>query len=372
MKHPTPPYPSLAVAALLFAAVPAGLAADKPQPEPPPSAEFLARLDPQMAEVVKAAADSGALPLYQLDAAKARKQPTAADAALVVAKARGMKAAPQEVGDVDSIKVAGKDDKLDAILYRPTGSTKKDATPLPVLVYFHGGGFVVASAKVYDASARALAEAAHCVVISVNYRLAPEDKFPAAPEDAYAAVQYVIKNSAELNIDSKRVAVGGESAGGNLATVVCLMAKDRQGAMPVHQLLVYPVSDWTSTRPSHQEWALSPLLLEKNLPWFGGMYFAAAGDMKKPYASPIFAEDFKGLPPATIINAQCDVLADDGAAYARKLEEGGVKVTHKVYPGVAHEFFGLGMVVDKAHDAEQFAAGELRKAFASGATVKSE
>lgn len=363
---------SIAAAALLATAPGALLAADKPQQDPPPPAALLSKLDPQMAEVVQAVVDSGALPLYQLDAAKARKQPPASAAALAVAKNRGMKVKPQEVGDRDSIKVAGKDEKLDAILYRPVGSTKKDAEPLPVLVYFHGGGFVVADATVYDASARALADAAHCVVISVNYSLAPEYKFPAAPEDAYAAVQYIIKNSAELNIDSKRVAVGGESAGGNLATVVCLMAKDRQGAMPVHQLLVYPVSDWTSTRPSHEAYGLVPVLPEKNLPWFAGMYFSNPADMKKPYASPIFAENFQGLPPATIINAECDVLADDGAAYARKLEEGGVKVTHKVYPGVVHEFFGMGMVVDKAHDAEQFAAGELRKAFASGASVKSE
>lgn len=360
-------------AAVLLASNPiALLAADKPQQDPPPSAELMSKLDPQMAEVVQAVVDSGALPLYQLDAAKARKQPPASAAVLVVEKKRGMSAKPQEVGDRDSIKVAGKDQKLDAILYRPVGSTKKDAEPLPVLVYFHGGGFVVASATVYDASARALADAAHCVVISVNYSLAPEYKFPAAPEDAYAAVQYVIQNSAELNIDSKRVAVGGESAGGNLATVVCLMAKDRKGAMPVHQLLIYPVSDWTSTRPSHEAYGLVPVLPEKNLPWFAGMYLPSTTDMKKPYASPIFAEDFKGLPPATIINAECDVLADDGAAYAKKLEEGGVKVTHKVYPGVTHEFFGMGSVVDKAHDAEQFAAGELRKCFESGSKVKSE
>ena len=164
------------------------------------------------------------------------------------------------------------------------------------------------------------------------------------------------------------MAVGGESAGGNAATVVCLMAKERGGAMPTHQLLVYPVTDWNSTRPSHVESGLSPTLPEKNLPWFSGMYFADPADSKSPFASPINATDLKGLPPATVITADLDVLRDDGMAYAKKLEAAGVPVASENYVGVLHEFFGMGSAVDQARKAEGFAAGELKKAFAGSAT----
>lgn len=343
---------------------------DKPVSDPPPPAEFLNKLDPQMQEVVQAMLDAKPKPFYQLDVSAARKQPPPGVAAATVAKKHG-KSAKDEVGDRDKITVGGAGgEKLDALLIRPEGNKGKDGSaPLPVLVYFHGGGFVVADAKVYETSARALADLAGCVVISVNYRRAPENKFPTPVEDCYAAVQDIINNAKQLNIDSKRVAVGGESAGGNASTVVCLMAKDRGGAMPVHQLLVYPVTDWNSTRPSHVENGLSPTLPEKNLPWFSGNYFASPDDSKKPYASPMNATDLKGLPPATVILAAQDVLRDDGMAYAKKLEEAGVRVTTKNYDGVLHEFFGMGSAVDKAKQAEIFAAEELKKAFAGGSAA---
>ncbi len=347
-------------------------AADKPVADPAP-ADFLSKLDPQMKEVVEAMLATKQPPLHELEPAKARKGLTFADAVKAVEKKRGDSTKKEEVGDRDKIKVAGKDDKLDAILYRPVGNKGKDTSqaPLPVLVYFHGGGFVIADADVYDASARALADSAHCVVISVNYSLAPEHKFPAAVEDAYAATQYIIGNSAQLNIDSKRVAVGGESAGGNLATEVCLLAKERGGVMPVAQLLVYPVSDWMSTRPSHVTYGSSPVLPEQNLPWFAGFYLPSKEDGMKVEASPIYAKSFKGLPPATIILAQCDVLSDDGKAYGEKLKADGVQVTVKEYMGVTHEFFGMGAVVDKAKEAEEFAATQLKQAFA-GSMVKAQ
>lgn len=370
MKKPLNPSWSLLAAAALAVTVPVGVyAADKPVADPPPN-DFISQLDPQMKSVVEAMIQAKTPPLHVLTPEQARKGPTFADAVKSVEKGRGKSTKQQEVGDRDEIKVAGKDGKLDALLFRPVGNKGKDTkeAPLPVLVYFHGGGFVIADAKVYEASARALADAAHCVVISVDYRRAPENKFPAAVEDAYAAAQYVIENHAALNIDSKRVAVGGESAGGNLATEVCLLAKERGGAMPVAQLLVYPVTDWTSTRPSHVKYGSSPVLPEKNLPWFAGYYLPSKEDAKKPEASPLFAESFKGLPPATIILAEDDVLADDGKAYGDKLKEAGADVTVKEYPGVTHEFFGMGAVVDKAKEAEDFAAAQLKKAFGAEAS----
>lgn len=363
---------ALAVAGLCIpVGSPFALAADKPVPDPAPPAEFLNKLDPQMREVVQAILEAKPKPLHELDVSAARRQPPPGVAAAQVAKKRGAPAL-EEVGDRDKISVAGANgEKLDALLFRPQGNKGKDSPPLPVLVYFHGGGFVIADNKVYEPSARALADLANCVVISVNYRRAPEAKFPVAVEDAYAATQDIIKNAKELNIDSQRVAVGGESAGGNAATVVCLMAKERGGAMPVHQLLVYPVTDWNSTRPSHVESGLSPTLPEKNLPWFSGLYFANLEDSKQPYASPMNAADLKGLPPATVITADLDVLRDDGQAYAKKLEAAGVPVASKNYGGVLHEFFGMGGAVDQAKEAEGFAAEALKKVFGAGTPTAS-
>lgn len=339
-------------------------AADKPVANPPPE-DFLKKLDPQMLAVVDTILKTKSPPFYELTAEQARRVPPPGVAAVLVAKQHG-NPAKEEVGDLDKIKVPGAAGELDAILYRPVGDKGKEGPTLPALVFFHGGGFVVADAKTYDASCRALADTGGCVVISVDYRRAPENKFPAAPEDAYAATQYIISHAAEHNIDPKKVAVGGESAGGNLATVVCLMAKERKGVMPIHQLLIYPVTDWKSERPSHTEYGDSPVLPEKNLPWFSGMYFENPADAKKPFASPIYAESFKGLPSATIINAQDDVLADDGAAYAEKLKAAGIPVKHEVYKGVTHEFFGMGLAIDRAKAAENFAGEQLKKAFASG------
>ena len=355
---------ALTVSAALLPVQTSLWAADKPVADPPPDA-FLKTLDPQMLEVVNAILKTKQPPLHELTVEQARKQIPAGVAAVLVAKEHG-NSAKEEVGDLDKIKIPGAAGELDAILYRPEGDKGKEGPTLPCLVYFHGGGFVIADAKTYDASTRALADTGGCVVISVDYRRAPENKFPAAPEDAYAATQYVINNAVRFNVDPKKVAVGGESAGGNLATVVCLMAKERKGGMPVAQLLIYPVTDWKSERPSHQEYAASPVLPEANLPWFAGMYFESPADAKKPLASPIYSDNLKGLPPATIINAQCDVLADDGAAYAEKLEAAGVPVKHEVYKGVTHEFFGMGLAVDRSKAAESFAGEQLKKAFASG------
>ena len=361
----------LAAAVIAFNIAPVHVnAADKPVANPPPE-DFLKTLDPQMLEVVDTILKTKSPPFYELTAEQARRIPPPGVAAVVVAKKHG-NPAKEEVGDLDKIKIPGAAGELDAILYRPAGDKGKDGPTLPALVFFHGGGFVVADAKTYDASTRALADTASCVVISVDYRRAPENKFPAAPEDAYAATQYVIQNAARFNVDPQKVSVGGESAGGNLATVVCLMAKERKGTMPVHQLLIYPVTDWKSERPSHTEYGESPVLPEKNLPWFAGMYFENPDDAKKPFASPIYSKDLAGLPPATIINAQCDVLADDGKAYADKLEGAGVKVKHEVYKGVTHEFFGMGLAVDRAKAAENFAGEQLKKAFATASKSKAE
>jgi acetyl esterase len=201
---------------------------------------------------------------------------------------------------------------------------------------------------------------AKAIMVSVDYRQAPEHPFPAAPNDAYAAYIWTTQHAKEFNGDPMRVAVGGESAGGNLATVVSTMARDKKAQMPVHQLLVYPVVDNDMNNASYQRNAAAKPLNKPMMAWFFKHYGA---DPKSPYALPMKAGSLKGLPPATIVAAEIDPLLTEGKAYADKLKKDGVKVDYKEYSGVTHEFFGMGAVVPKAKDAEQFAAEALKKAF---------
>jgi acetyl esterase len=266
--------------------------------------------------------------------------------------------APEQVGSVKHQTIAGPGSELLLRIYTPSGDG-----PFPVLVYFHGGGWVVANLNTYDASARALCNAAECIVVSAAYRKAPEHKFPAAVEDAWAATEWVMGKATSFQGDRGRVAVGGESAGGNLAAVVCLIARE-QGAPPlVHQLLIYPVTDLSSARLSYQEHKHARPLSAAMMSWFKKHYLRNEADASNPYASPLLMRDLTGLPPATIINAEYDPLRDDGLAYAEKLRASGVAVTHHNYVGVMHEFFGLTGLIDTAKDAVKLAAGELKKAF---------
>jgi acetyl esterase len=191
------------------------------------------------------------------------------------------------------------------------------------MMYYHGGGFVIADTKVYEASPRALAKMANAIMVSVDYRQAPEHKFPAAPNDAYAAYQWTLEHAKEFNGDPMRVAVGGESAGGNLATVVSMMARDKKVALPVHQLLVYPVVNDDMNTPSYQRNANAKPLNKAMMAWFFKHY---GGDPKSPYALPMKADSLKGLPPATIVAAEIDPLLSEGKAYADKLKKDGVPV----------------------------------------------
>ncbi len=247
-------------------------------------------------------------------------------------------------------------------IYYPSGNGT-----FPALVYFHGGGFVIANLDTYDASCRALANAAGCAVISVAYRQAPEFRYPAAPLDALAAYRWVLQNGDSIRVDVNRVAVGGESAGGNLATVTALQARDRGLPLPVHQLLIYPVvnmyfSNPSPNFPSYAENVDAAPLATPALLWFYRLYLRRAFDAFSPYASPLRA-NVSGLPSATVITAQIDPLRDEGEAYATKLGEADVAVKLQRYEGVTHEFFGLGAVVDKAKQAVTFAATELKTAF---------
>jgi acetyl esterase len=203
------------------------------------------------------------------------------------------------------------------------------------------------------------------VVVSVEYRLAPEHKFPAAPEDCYAALQWVGANAAAINGDPEHIAIGGDSAGGNLTAVVAQMSRDRGGVRPVYQLLVYPVTDHRYDTPSYQENADGYLLTKDAMVWFWNHYLRSEVDGNSPLASPLRAESLRDLPPALVITAEFDPLRDEGGAYAAKLQEAGVPVTLSRYDGMIHGFFSLGAVLDQGKNAISEAAAGLRAAFST-------
>jgi acetyl esterase len=321
--------------------------------------EAVSTPEAQMKAVLDELAAFNAPPIDKLSPANARNLPTAADAVIGVLAKQG-KPAVEMVGDISHELIPGPAGDLLARIYRPQGNG-----PFPVLIYFHGGGWVIANLGTYDASCRALTNAAKCMVVSIAYRQAPEHKFPAAAEDAYAAVQWVITNAAKLNGDPSRVAVGGESAGGNLAAVTCLMARDQKGKMPVHQMLVYPVTNYAFDTPSYQEIGNNPgvPLNRLGMQWFWEQYLKNPSDGSNPYASPLRAESLKGLPPATVITADIDPLRSEGQAYAQRLRTEGISVTTTNYTNVTHEFFGMAAVLDKAKQAVNEAAIGLQSGF---------
>lgn len=322
------------------------------------SVEAASTPDAQMKVVLDELAAFNAPPIEKQSPMNARNNPTVADAVIGVLAKRG-KPALEIVGDVSHQLIPGPGGDLLARIYKPKGNG-----PFPTLVYFHGGGWVIATLDTYDASCRALTNAANCMVVSVAYRQAPEHKFPAAAEDAYAATQWVISNATQLNGDPNRVAVGGESAGGNLAAVTCLMARDRKGKMPVHQMLIYPVTNYAFDTPSYQENANAKPLNRAMMRWFWGHYLKNESDGSNPYASPLRAESLRSLPPATVITAEIDPLRSEGQAYAQRLREAGSVVRATNYNALAHEFFGAGAVVNKAKQAVSEAAAGLRSGFA--------
>jgi len=321
------------------------------------AAEKAAMPSAPMQKVLDSLASLGGKPMETLTPAEARKQPTPADAVKKVMQEMGKSAAPDPAVSMKSMMVPGPLGDIPIYVFTPEGKG-----PFPVLVYFHGGGFVIADTKVYEASPRALAKMAGAVVVSVDYHRAPEHKFPAAPNDAYAAYTWVLAHAKEINGDPSKVAVGGESAGGNLATVVSMMARDKKAAMPVHQLLVYPVVNDDMNAESYITYANAKPLNKAMMGWFFKHY---GGDPANPYALPMKAASLKGLPPSTVIAAEIDPLLTEGKLYTAKLKKDGVRVAYKEYKGVAHEFFGMGAVVPAAKDAEQYAADALKAAFAS-------
>jgi acetyl esterase len=243
-------------------------------------------------------------------------------------------------------------------VYTPFGEP-----PFPVFVYLHGGGWVLGGLDDTDAVCRAIANAACCLVVSVDYRLAPEHKFPAPAEDAYHATKWIAQNSASLGGNGDPVAVGGMSAGGNLAATVALIARDRGGPPLRCQVLNVPVTDFSFDTPSYRENGKDFLPTRNEMRWFWGHYLATPADGADPYASPLRAPDLCGLPPALVQTAEYDPLRDEGRAYADRLRAAGVPVRYKCYEGMLHMFQGP----EALHDMVSY----LRQAFAPGLSTSS-
>ena len=252
-------------------------------------------------------------------------------------------------------------DGVQVRVYKPASAT---GTP-PAIVYLHGGGWVIGSLDVYEPSAKALADRTGAVVFSVDYRLASEtmNKFPAAHEDSYAAYKYVRDNAAALGVNPAKIAIAGESAGGNMAAAVCLLAKARSYPLPIHELLVYPVADNNLNTASYMQYANAVPLSKPNIVYFTGLYFNSMADGDNALISLVDVADLKGLPPTTIIAAEIDPLQTEGQSLRDKLTAAGVSTDYTLYPGTTHEFFGTYDVVPLANDAQNHAADRLKAAF---------
>jgi acetyl esterase len=266
-----------------------------------------------------------------------------------------------EVGKVEDRTIPGPDgNEVPVRIYWPV-----DAAPsLPVVVFFHGGGWVIGGIESHDATVRSLVDQSGFVFVSVDYRLAPESRYPAAADDCYAATTWVAEHAAELGVDPARLAVAGDSAGGNLAAVVALMARDRGGPELAFQLLIYPCTDMEpASYGSYHENASGYFLTAESMHWFYGHY-AGDADRSHPYLAPIKAEDLSNLPPALVITAEFDPLRDEGEAYAAALREAGVPAESVRYDGQIHGFFSMTTMIERAKDAQAAAASALRGALA--------
>jgi acetyl esterase len=266
------------------------------------------------------------------------------------------------IGKIDNITMPGPAGEIKLRVYAPVAG---GGAVLPCLVYFHGGGWVIGDLDTHDALCRTLANETGARVIAVDYRLAPEHKFPAAADDSYAAVKWVEANAVTLGIDPNRIAVAGDSAGGNLAAVVCLMAKQKASPRVIFQLLIYPVTQARAKTESMAAFAEGFFLERKSMDWFCDQYLPPDADVNDWRVSPLAAADLSGLPRAYVVTAGFDPLRDEGKAYADKLNRAGVAAVYVDYPGMVHGFFNMSAVIPTAREAVADAAKALRQAFGS-------
>lgn len=312
------------------------------------------QLDRQVASFIERAAQAGIPPYWKLSPQDARRL-------FRDTRANVSPPAP-EIGRVDNLSMPGPGGEIRLRYYRPIGSSAESL--LPVLVFFHGGGWVIGDLDTHDIACRIYANTAHCAVLSVDYRLAPEHKFPSAVDDAIAAVRWIHDNALALKVDSSRIAVGGDSAGGNLAAVVAIALRDRSDPALAFQLLIYPVTDLRMNSESYSTKGEGYMLTRTSMQWFRDQYLRGIEDVADWRASPLLAANHAGLPPAYVVTAGFDPLFDEGRAYADKLEAAGVPVTHENYEGMIHGFFGMSGILTTAGQALIRAGEKLRSAFA--------
>lgn len=340
---------SLALLSSLAAALPV-IAADEPNED--------------MQQVLESYQKLGPKPIAQLTPEQARKQPSPADAVKATLKAEGKTPAMGGVKKQEmKYPTAGGSQPIR--LYIPQGAPAQGQAALPVIVYYHGGGFVIADIDTYDASAMALAKKTNAIVASAEYRHAPEHKLPAAHQDAFAAYRWVLGNAKSFGGDAQRVAVAGESAGGNLAANVAIMARDQGVQAPTHMLLVYPVAGMDMNTESYRENANAKPLSKDAMAWFVKHSIDPQTKQKVAPMIDLVNADLKGLPSATVITAEIDPLMSEGKQLAAELKEAGVDVNYENFAGVTHEFFGMDAVVEEAGEAQDLAARDLRESFAT-------
>ncbi len=306
-------------------------------------------LDPQVQAMREAKLRGPSRPLYEMSLSEARK----ADLAAIVAD-RGQL---PPLGTVANIRLPGPAGHLPARVYRPTGEP-----PFPVLMYFYGGGWTLGNLDTADGICRQLCAATSSLVVSVGYRVAPENRFPAAPHDCYAATRWVAAHGHGLGADPSRLAVAGDSAGGNLAAAVTLLARDHGTPPLACQLLVYPNTDYRADTASMRANTDRCFFNRESVAWYWNNYLASPEDGDNPLASPLRATDLRGLPPALVITAEYDPLRDEAEQYAQRLRQAGVPVELTRYPGMVHGFFAMSGILDAGRDAVARAATYLSAA----------
>lgn len=309
-------------------------------------------LHPQIQAAIEAMAKLDLKPIEAMTPAEARVQ--------MEAMAASRKAVPLPVARVDNRTIPGPAGEIPVRIYTPPGGGVR-----PAIVYYHGGGHVIGSLDSHDLVARNLCGGAEAVVVSVDYRMGPEHRFPAAVDDSFAALEWVHANAASLGADPVRLGVHGDSAGANLAAVVALVARDKGGPKLRLQSLVYPVADFRMGTESYKNYATGcGVLTAEAMKWFRGHYLRSMDDALDWRASPVLAPDFAGVAPAIVIAAECDVLHDEGVDLSERLKAAGVPVEYHRYAGMIHAFFGMMPTIDDAMNAQRTVWAAFKKAFA--------
>ncbi len=322
-----------------------------------PAPQWGPSIKPEMQVVIEKLVSLGGKPIETLTAAEARQQPTPTDAVKAVMSEYNIPTPPArcEIVNKDIPVTKG---TTNIRIYTP----KQGAGPFPVIVYYHGGGYVIADIDVYGGSSQGLCEQTGAIVVSVEYPKGPEQKFPAAHNVCFDAYQWVIKNAASFNGDATKIAVVGESAGGNLAANISMMARDKKIQMPLYQVLVYPIANNDTNSESYITYAAAKPLNKPMMEWFVKNAFTSPAEAADPRISLVKA-NLSGLPPTLIIAAEIDPLLTEGKLLSDKLTSAGVKTQYQFYSGVTHEFFGMAAVVPQAKEAQALASEKLKTAF---------